>query len=890
MFPLQRTLSLAYLTQHPTRMALVGATIALGVAILVATRSLDDSLHQAAKGAVNPFATLADLLVANGQTGVPADLADRLTDAHLPGLADVQPLVMGRATLVEMKDQSVRLIGIQLFPEESPTPDKALAGDNPWGLQYSPTNEPLAVGWSLLQGAKPVVVGAKLAEGMKDLPGGTHDFRLRRTIGADQKVTCLGTVRLVGQARGLEDEAVFADVRTASSIIYPQKPKTYATQLNLKLAPLADKERVRKEVEQFLKDQNEPAQVQTVEANEEMASDVTAGLELGFSVGSYLALMVGLFLVYIVLSVSVAERRHDVGVLRSLGATRAQIAGLFVGEAALLGLIGSLLGLPLGYGLAWLLLGPMHRVLSEVFVKLPETTVSLSVPAMLLAVGAGMATALLASLIPALQAADEQPADAVRRVPQTMRPLYFALQAGTALLLAATALGAAMFRPYLPARVGSFLPPICLMAAVLVSMPVLAAGVGWLLQPFFRFFLGLPGRLAADNLIRSPGRTGLVVAALAATGGLLLDTAGFTHSTEYAINDWLDNNIAAELYVTAGSGISKAGFSLPMDKSVGDELVAAADHVPPVEGVEAVLPVRSHYFTYKDQFTDKRQFVFLLAIGSDSLHGEAEGRALGGSLRGFPRFRERHTCVMSENFAALHHVAVGDHITIPGVTTPTIDLEVIGSIADYSYNRGTLLVDRNWYADEFADNQVDVFDVYLKKGADARQVQAELTKAGGWASRQAVFVERNDQLRDAIASQLQRIYYLAYAQEMVVGVVALLGVVLALFISVLQRRRELGLLRAVGASQGQVLQTVVAEAALMGLVGAVIGILVGLMLEWYTVKIMVFDEAGFIFPMLIPWKAMLIVFGGAVLSATLVGIWPAWLATRQSIPEAIAYE
>ena len=88
MLSLQRTLSLGYLAQHPTRVVLVVVSIALGVGTLVATRSLDDILHKAAEKAVNPFATFADILVVNGATGVPADLADRLNDAHLPGLAE----------------------------------------------------------------------------------------------------------------------------------------------------------------------------------------------------------------------------------------------------------------------------------------------------------------------------------------------------------------------------------------------------------------------------------------------------------------------------------------------------------------------------------------------------------------------------------------------------------------------------------------------------------------------------------------------------------------------------------------------------------------------------------------------------------------------------------
>jgi putative ABC transport system permease protein len=134
------------------------------------------------------------------------------------------------------------------------------------------------------------------------------------------------------------------------------------------------------------------------------------------------------------------------------------------------------------------------------------------------------------------------------------------------------------------------------------------------------------------------------------------------------------------------------------------------------------------------------------------------------------------------------------------------------------------------------------------------------------------------------------VYSLAYAQQFVVGVVALLGVVSALFISVLQRRRELGLLRAVGATRAQVLSTVVAEAALMGLIGAAIGFGIGLVLEWYVIKVILFDEAGFTFPLRVPWLGAGVVLGVTVLLATLVGLWPAYHATRLRIPEAIAYE
>jgi putative ABC transport system permease protein len=216
-----------------------------------------------------------------------------------------------------------------------------------------------------------------------------------------------------------------------------------------------------------------------------------------------------------------------------------------------------------------------------------------------------------------------------------------------------------------------------------------------------------------------------------------------------------------------------------------------------------------------------------------------------------------------------------------------VDLEVIGTAVDYSWNRGSLIVDRDWFRTAFADEEVDVFDVYLRPGANAESVRQEILRRG---KADALVVQTRAELRADVSSTLRRIYALAYAQQVVVGMVALLGVVSALFISVLQRRRELGLLRAVGASRAQVLRSVLAEASLMGAVGAGLGFLVGLLLEWYVVKILLFDDAGWVFPLHVPWSATALVLGSSVALATLVGLWPAVQATQIRIPEAIAYE
>jgi putative ABC transport system permease protein len=147
-----------------------------------------------------------------------------------------------------------------------------------------------------------------------------------------------------------------------------------------------------------------------------------------------------------------------------------------------------------------------------------------------------------------------------------------------------------------------------------------------------------------------------------------------------------------------------------------------------------------------------------------------------------------------------------------------------------------------------------------------------------------------DQVRDHLLQMIRRFSLVAYSQEVVVGLVAALGVVFALLISVLQRRRELGILRAVGATRGQILLSVLVEAMLMGIIGTGIGLLVGVAIEWYCVYIILFEEAGFLFPVLIPWAEVGWIAGGAMIIATLAGLGPALRTMQLRIPEAIAYE
>jgi putative ABC transport system permease protein len=942
MLSLYRTLSLRYLQQRWPRAVLVVASIALGVATLVATRALNQSMTEAVRGATAPLAGVADLHVASGESGVPISLAADL--AQIEGICRAEPLVVGRVRMPDLENQRPALLLGILWRADS-------AENNPWGVRIDWTIPPESVPglkrvdpqdllskWKQFirslpepYQVRPVLIGGDLAEELKPAQ---LDARLQKNFDglvgfvkwflggelaeiirnlplraqpANQEPHLMikaGTIHADGFAADLIRNVLIMDAHDAAEML---GQPGLATRIDLFLEPDANRQIVAQRIESRLAQRNRELQavsiaglvaqsqltgkigsltfstqesvpkVRTPEANDQRVQDVMAGLQIGFSLCGFGAIVVGLFLVYNALAVTVAERRHEIGILRSVGASRGQIWRLFLGEAGLLGITGAVLGVPAGVGLAHLGLDPMKGVLSDLFIALEGNKVVMTAETIVMASLAGIMTALVAALVPAIRAAREQPADAVRRNPQAVPWEFRLAQMILSLGLMGGGVILILVRGRLQVRTGSYGGLVLVLLGLLLLTPLLAEGIARLLQPVIRVMFGLEARLAADNLVRSPGRTGLVITALAAGVAMVLQTAGVIRSNEEAILKWVDESIAADLFITSGSPVSGSGQNMPLKEDFGKQIEAA------FPAVRSALPVRFHQTDFANTL------VFIVALDSQGFYAADKERATVPGLELYPLLTQPNNILVSENFAALYGTRTGDTITLSESREPT-PFHVVGTVVDYSWNRGTIIMDRDLYKRCFHDSLVDAFDVYVRPGKDPDAVRKAITRSPLWGVERSLVVMKRDELRQRIADMIRRLFGIAYSQEIVVGLVAAMGVVMALLISVLQRRRELGLLRAVGATRGQILGTVVAEAMLMGVIGTVIGLAVGVPIEWYCVQVIMFEEAGFLFPVLIPWLEAGLIAGIALVVATIAGLGPAWHTSRLRIPEAIAYE
>jgi putative ABC transport system permease protein len=599
---------------------------------------------------------------------------------------------------------------------------------------------------------------------------------------------------------------------------------------------------------------------------------MTAAYSMMVNISSLFALFIGMFIIYNAFAIAVTQRRSEIGILRALGATRQQIRWLFLGESAITGLVGSVIGVLVGLVIARGIAASIGNLMSDVYGVAQRADEIATSPTILgLALVIGVATSMIAAMIPSRQAARVDPVQALQK------GKYQVLTAGEsrARAILAVVLGSVsvVCLGLGRWRIAFYAGYVLVIAVALLLGPLLSLGLARALRPILKWLRPVEGALAADSLIQSPRRTSASVAAVMLSLALVVAFAGMARASYSSIIDWMDEALNPDLFVMPSQDIVIRTLRFPPEMS--SELAS-------IPGVARVQMVRDARVVFR------KTPVMIVATDVTSLSETVTRTPVEGNAdRMYRETAAGRGLMVSDNLANLQGLKLGEVLEIEA-PHGTIRLPIVGIVVDYSDQQGTILMDRRVFQQYWHDDSVNAFRLYLSPGTPTAEVKRQILTR--YANVRQVFVLTNRELKDYILKITDQWFGLTSVQIAVAVLVAILGIVNTLTVSITDRRRELGVLQAVGGLHGQIRRTIWIEAISIAILGLVLGFALGAVNLYYILQIVHRDIAGMALAYEFPVSVALALIPTMLVAALVAAIWPAESAVRGSLVEALEYE
>lgn len=579
-----------------------------------------------------------------------------------------------------------------------------------------------------------------------------------------------------------------------------------------------------------------------------------------------IALFVGAFIIFNTFSITVAQRLRELGLLRTIGASRRQVMASVVGEALVIGLVAGVVGLFAGYGFAALLVWVFDTLLPG---GIPVAGAQISLGIVLTALLVGVLVSVVAALIPAVRASRVPPVAALREGAEIPRgrlsrftPILAGLLAlgGIVLIVVGLQSEGGATRRLLVMALGALLVFLAIGGLLRYLVPGLSRLIGWPLERT----PGASGSLARQNATRNPSRTAATAAALMIGIGLVSFVAVFAQGLKASVTGAIDDTLRGDLIISG-----KSFQPIPAASA------AAVRATPGVADVVAVLTDearsdgagRTTVFGV-DPDAAARGLSFEWVDGS-----EADLRGLGPSQ-----------VVVEQDFADSAGVGVGDPVVLRASSGAEDTYRVAGVFRDRILFEGGVIASRDGFGRLFTARDPIFVLATVDPGADPVAVKEEVAKA--LAPFPAAEVRTNAEYRDEISSRVDSILYLLYVLLAMSVVISLFGIVNTLVLSITERTREIGMLRAIGLTRSQLRRMVRYESVITSGIGGVIGIILGVVLAW-VFSLGLRDE-GIVFR--IPWTQLVIFLVVAVVAGVLAAVLPARRAARLDPLDALHYE
>lgn len=848
--------SLRSFLAHKGRLSLAGLAVVLGVAFVTGTLIFSSTINSAVTGlfkstsadvTVSPLQAFTPEVEDQGLAGstptLPASTVDQLT--HLPGVKAAHGQVsLQNVTLVDKNGQPV-----------GPTSGAPTLGQN-WIASSHPS-------MNILQGRAPTNAGEIAVDQTSAQRSGVHlgdSLRAITPIG-NTPVTVVGVANFAASNPGV-GLALF-DTGTAQSLMLG-KTNAY-TAVTLDVAPGTTDATVQQEAKAAL------GNGFTVNTKAEQAK--TAGSRIGsfLNVVTYallgfagIALLVGIFLILNTFSMLIAARTRELGLLRALGAGRGQVLRSVLLEALLLGAIGSTLGLAAGIGMA----AALKSLVGQLGADLGHTSLVIGTQVPIIAYAVGLTVTLLAAWLPARRSARIAPMAALRDASAPAPPSL-----GRRALIGLPLLAAGVVALLeVPAAHNDLTTAAGLVAAgaiatllgVIVLGPAIARLVVHGVGVAFPVVFGTVGKLSQRNAIRNPRRTGATAAALMIGLSMVSFAAVLASSLNTSITHEVDHTFGADFVISAGGS-----------QPISADVAAKVGAVPGVQTVTRQRYALAHFNGFQVALSGVDPATIDQALRPQYVAGSTADIARGGLM-------------VDETSATNNKLHIGSPVTLTFLSGATATLPV-GAIsktaAGGGKDGGTYQVSLDTLA-RYAPTAPDT-TLYVNTAPGANKGSVATALHSVVSVNPQIHVQNQADYRKQVTGQVDMILKLLYGLLALAVIIAILGVINTLTLSVIERIREIGLLRAIGASRQQVRRLIQLESVLIAVHGGLVGVALGV--TWGVAGQKALVSKG-ITALTMPWSTILSVLAGAVLIGLAAAILPAFRAARMDSLTAIATE
>jgi putative ABC transport system permease protein len=849
---IQLTLAARYLSGRKLRTVLTTLAIVFGVLVIVGMNLMLPTFMQAFQ---------ANTLAAAGQ--VDATITLKTADAFDAEVADKVAAVEGVRAVSGYLNRTIN-VPADYFDRDPARPDAAsalsLVGIDP--AQAKTVHSYIVKDGRFLEAGdtSAAVISQSLADAIGVRLGGA--LRLPTAKG-ETALTVVGI--LPARALPGNEEVLVTLPQAQAMLAMPGEINT----VEANFSSLDEVQRV--EIERaILNTLGDTYQVGSLASNSELLTNLRTGQAI-FNLLGVMALLMGGFIIFNTFRTIVAERRHDIGMLRALGASRATIFGVIVSEGLVQSLAGTALGIALGYLLASGVLSLMNPLMQQYMnVKLGAPIISPGLIGVSIVIGVGVT--LLASLLPAMSASRVTPLEALRPSVGALtlkRMAGFGFWSGA--IMIALAVGALLTRDVSLIGLGGILFVLGLILAAPALVYPIANLFGALLAVLFA--RGGTAQLAEGNLARQPTRAAITASTTLIAMAILIMTAALISSVVIGFGDVMRKSLGSD-YILLPPSIAVWGTNVGASADLADELRA-------VDGVEVVSTLRFAPTRVGD--------VAISLLGIDpATYAQVSGLTFstGDETSAYAALNQGRNIIMNPILASTAGVKAGDEVAL---ITPTgrQAYRVVAIAGDYlNAKLATGYISHANIAADFNRNEDVLLQVNLTPQADRPATESALKATlSSYPQFRLIagqeYIDENLRLFDVAFAAL-------YVLVLFLAIPSLIAMVNTLAIGVIERTREIGMLRAVGATRVQVRRIIVAEALILAALGTAFGVLSGLYLGYMGVEAM--RAAGYPLEYAFPAAGVLLAIAAGLLFGVLAAIIPARQAARLEIVRALRYE